>query len=229
MSTPLSPSFVVQPDLRATLDAFKVEILYDLNSHEVGQIVSFNPTTQTASVQIMVKARILDQIRSYPVLTDCPVFSVSGGAGCLTMPVAAGDPCLVLFNDRDMDGWFATGIEAEPNTTRAHSLSDGLVLVGFRNLANPISSYSATDVELRNALGKVVVKANGETKMASSVANLTLDASGLLAMSNAAGSLRTAMDAIITALSALNSVKSGGTAATQITSAQNALNNILNP
>ena len=76
---------------------------------EVGQIVSFNPTTQTASVQIMVKARILDQIRSYPVLTDCPVFSVSGGAGCLTMPVAAGDPCLVLFNDRDMDGWFATG------------------------------------------------------------------------------------------------------------------------
>lgn len=143
------------PDTRALLDEEARRQAYALNCHEVGEVVSYDAAKQTATVQIMV-LRVLGQRRvKYPLLTDCPVFFPFGGTARLTMPVAAGDSCLVLFNDRDLDNWFTSGANVEPNTGRAHDLSDGMVLVGFRNLQNKQDGYSATDTELINGDGVV--------------------------------------------------------------------------
>ena len=141
---------IQEPDLAALLDMTRQRIFADLNCHQVGIITNFNPSTCTASVQIAARRVVGDQIVSYPPLIDCPVMMLCGSTGGLTIPVMAGDTCLVLFNDRNIDNWYSTGNVAQPNTARMHDLSDGIVFVGIRSLANPIPDYSATAVELRN-------------------------------------------------------------------------------
>lgn len=215
MST--EPQPLVAPviwSLRSQFDNLKTEIFNQLNCHEVGQIVAFDATKQTASVQVMVLRNMAGVAFQYPLLTDCPVFFPSGGGASLRFPVAAGDPCLVLFNDRDIDNWFTTGNNALPNSKRAHDLSDGLVLVGFRNLANKLADFSATDLELVNGDAKIslapdgtatLTGAEGSSVQIDSSGNITIDATtGKVALKNDAQTLATLIQDTFTVLAASN-------------------------
>lgn len=145
----------VPPVLLEVLNAFQQQIFANLNCHQIGRIATWDKDTQTATVQIGVLRLIGDQQVPYPVLTHCPVLVLSGGTGRITFPITAGDPCLVLFNDRDLDNWFESGAAAVPNSFRTHSLSDGLVIVGFRSLANKLAGISGTDTELHQGTAVV--------------------------------------------------------------------------
>ena len=192
------------PSLAELMNQVRAEIFYSFNCHQIGRIVSFDTATQSASVQLAVLRMIPDPsknppvyiTKTYPVLVQVPVFIATGGTGHLTFPITAGDPCLVLFNDRDIDNWWSTGNTAAPNTTRAHDLSDGLALVGFRNKANPIANFNTTAAELAYAGGKI--KINDK-----------------LAISGSTGDLKTLLNDIKLALPALDS-KTGPSAAAAI-------------
>jgi hypothetical protein len=217
-----------KPDLRVLLDSTEQRTMAQTNCHQVGQIVSFDATKQTVSVQLQVLAVLADGSQvPYPLLTDCPVFVYSGGAAFITMPIAAGDPCLVLFNDRDLDNWFTTGNVVAPNSPRTHSLSDGLVLVGFRNLSNVIAGYSTTDVVIGIGTGKVAVKPDGTIGIANANGSVTVNADGSVTIVTTSGAFfkittagkldlsiggatfGAAMDALFTALTTW--VNTGGT------------------
>lgn len=210
-------------DLRALLQAHQQELFTTFNCHQVGSIVSFDAAKQTATVKIAMQRLVFNQpqgageqlqlfptIVEYPALVDCPVFVNSGGGSVLTMPVEAGDTCLILFNDRDFDTWFSTGSTVQPNTLRTHSLADGLILVGFRNLRNPVLSYSITDAELRND------KLGGQVSLGTKVG-----------IKNNSTSLLTTLNAIISALSALDALKTGGSASGSIAAAQSQVTALL--
>lgn len=170
------------PDLRALLDSFKAELFSSFNAHKVGTVISFDATKQTASVQLSTLAQVNGAQIAYPVLTDCPVVVLNGGGATLEFPIAAGDTCVVLFNDTDLDKWFTTGNTAVPNTPRTHSLSDGLVLVGVRSLANPITSYDATKFRIRYKGASVAIDSGGNVlvQAPSSAAVTALTADGAL-------------------------------------------------
>ncbi len=110
-------------------DAFKQEIFHSLHCALPGNVVSFDPDTQTASIQPAVKLGYLP----YPVLTDVPVFMP------VPFEINPGDACLVIFSDVDIDNWFETGEASAPNSPRRHSLSDGFAFVGFKVPENPES------------------------------------------------------------------------------------------
>lgn len=192
---------VADPDLSTFVDMALRNTLLNLNCHLIGTIESFDASKQTASVSINLKLDFAGQLKEYPLLTDVPVFVLGGGNRAFTFPVRKGDTCLVLFHDRAIDNWFSTGNSTTPSSLRLHDLSDGFALVGFRSLANPVSEYDQTDVEVRNGLSKLGV---GEKIL---VANATTD-------------LLTVLNSLITALTTLNSVKSGGSAAAAIALAQ---------
>lgn len=155
--TKLGP--IQPPDLSALLNDYADHLLFRINCHQIGTILSFNETNQTASVALVVLRAVGDTTIPYPVLVDVPVYVPSGGGAVLTMPIAAGDTCLVLFNDRDIDNWFENGATSLPNTDRSHSLADGLAIVGFRSKANSVANYSTTDAQLRK--GNTVIGMDG--------------------------------------------------------------------
>jgi hypothetical protein len=159
MSEPITSP--IPPDLRSLLTDLKKEIFYGLNCHQVGVIESFNKGLQTATVQIQVLRNIGNTQVAYPLLTDCPVVFPSGGGAYLSFPVTKGDPCLVLFNDRDLDLWFTTGNVVGPNSARAHSLSDGIVLVGIRNKATPPPTTDFGTVTLGFGASQIQIGPNG--------------------------------------------------------------------
>ncbi len=148
------------------------EIYASLNCHQLGTIVSFNAAKQTASISLNVQRIVYNQqvqadplsnqptpttpnVINYPILVDCPVFVMTGGGSYITMPIKAGDTCLVLFNDRNIDSWFASGAVVPPDSPRMHSLADGMAIVGFRSLANVLSGYSSNVQIHSDALVKI--------------------------------------------------------------------------
>jgi hypothetical protein len=154
----------------------------------------------------------------YPVLADCPVMFLGGGVSSLRLPVAKGDPCLVLFNDRDLDNWFTSGNQVMPNSGRSHSLSDGLVIVGFRNKANVLKNFSPDNAELvlgdfklslapdgtAQLVGKngttIQVKNDGTFALTAGSTTVNSTSAGKLSIANGGGSLKSALDSLCTAL-----------------------------
>lgn len=130
---------VSKPNFNDVLNRTKSDIFFNLNCVQVGSIISYNPAKNTASIQIAMKRQMpTGEVSIYPPLQDCPVVVMSGGKSFISLPIKPGDPCLVFFNDRDIDTWWATGETNVPATSRAHSLSDGFALVGIRNQSNKL-------------------------------------------------------------------------------------------
>jgi len=122
---------VVDPDFTDILYDHKAAMLSEFHCHQIGEISSYDKDTQTAEIKIKMKAMLQNgDTISYPLLVDCPVFVIQGGGAYVEFPIAEGDECIVLFNDRDIDNWFA-GANKEPNTGRKHSLADGIAIVGI--------------------------------------------------------------------------------------------------
>ena len=98
------------------VQALKKEILSSLHCALPGIVETFDDTSGTASVRLALSGM--------PILQDVPVFSCN--------EVSAGDACLVVFADCDVDAWFDGNDSADPVSGRIHSLSDAFAFVGFR-------------------------------------------------------------------------------------------------
>ncbi len=205
------------PDLNALWQLWMGQAFNQLNCHQVGTVVKFYPANQTADIQPAMQTLVHDfqskppqwKAVAPPVLTGVPVFIYSGGGGTLTFPVATGDPCLLLFNDRDIGNWFSTGnVNTPPTSSRAHNISDGFALVGFRNLAQSLAGYSTTDAVLQNGGSHVSLGAK-------------------VSLANQSTSLITVLQDITTALSTLNAAVSGHPATGDIATANTAITALL--
>lgn len=144
------------PDLRRLLAAFGLETRKAVNCVRVGVIKAFDAAQQTATVQIAqqqvtsVKPDGTQTEAQFPLLLEVPVAFPGGGGYTLTFPVHAGDECLILFNDRELDNWFIDGPGFAPSTPRVHDLSDGIAIVGLRSLPRKLAGVSTTAVQLRS-------------------------------------------------------------------------------
>ena len=107
-------------------EALKKDFFASLHCALPGKVVSYDAAKQTAEVQPAVKMGSM----AFPVLLDVPVFMP------VPFEVHAGDACLVVFADIDIDAWFDTGEASVPRSARRHSLSDGFAFIGWRTSPN---------------------------------------------------------------------------------------------
>ncbi len=205
-----------EPQLKDLLDLFKKDLLINVNCHHVASIQTFNPVNQTATATVNYKKTVFEPsaleggyvpvLKDYPVLLDCPVVCIGGGNGALTFPVSAGDECVVMFNDRDIDNWLQGSSASAVATPRLHSFSDGIILVGIRSLANVIPSYSSTHVELRtkDGINKIAIAVDGSSIKAQlgAFASLEITADGKLNISNLAADFVPALVQLFTDIAA---------------------------
>ena len=194
--TPFSNTPVTEPALKDVLDQLKRDIFLSMNCHHVGTVQSFNAATQTVTATINYKKTFYQLnattgvyspvLVDYPLMVDCPVICLGGGAGALTFPISQGDECLVMFNDRDIDNWFSGGGGAGVATPRAHAFADGIVLVGLRSLGNVLSGYDMTRVVLKNGTTSVGLSAT------------------LVKIANNSTTLNTLLQSLVTAIKGLS-------------------------
>lgn len=219
MSAPNINAIPSKPNLKDLLDYWKKDIKLDLTCHHVGTVKSFNALNQTATAMINYTKTFQTfpsvggtQINtpSYPQLVECPVICLGGGPGYLTFPIASGDECLILFNDRDFDNWFAGSSSSPPNTNRLHSFADAIILVGVRSMPNVLVGYDQNAVTLANGSNNIKISSNKiiatmgsnaiEIDASKIVANVgsgitvEIDATGKIKITNASGELIAALN-----------------------------------
>lgn len=202
---------VLEPTLYTLLQNLKTDISKSLNCAKPGIIQSFDSALRTAVVQIVFKRVLQDGTTvSYPILVDCPVVTLQGGGGALTFPISAGDECLVLFADANIDAWFLNGGQAAPYDERRHDLSDGMAIVGLNSQANPLTvtlvageaAFAFGGAKVGMLAGKVTV-ANQTKSLAIILTQLVTTLTAMTTASIASGATQTALTPIIADLAAL--------------------------
>ena len=146
------------------LEQAKNNAMMDVRVSMPARIVSFDPATKTASVEIGLKMVNADDTQSeYPPLVDCPCLFTRGGGFHVVHPYKAGDKGVVLFSDRCFDGWFQAGQVAPPMDFRVHSMSDAYFIGGADCLddVSPIVSDAMFIGKDDNSAG-VTIKASGD-------------------------------------------------------------------
>ena len=108
--------------------ALKEEIQTSMHCALPGVVDSFDADTQTVSVRPMLK-----QKKDLPMIRNVPVFFPGTRENAVTWQISAGDECLLVFADMDIDRWFETGEAEEPYSARRHDLADAFAFVGFRS------------------------------------------------------------------------------------------------
>lgn len=160
-------------DLTALIDLIKSEVKREINCVSVGTIVSFDSDKQTANVSINYKKvlkkrnatgtkEFTDVIVEYPILLECPVVVLNGGGAYVSFPITAGDSCVVLFCDRDIDTWHEKGSAVNPPTSeRLHDLSDAMALVGVNSLKDAIDDYESNKLKITYGGAVITIDSTG--------------------------------------------------------------------
>ncbi|HVN66751.1 MAG TPA: Gp138 family membrane-puncturing spike protein [Candidatus Sulfotelmatobacter sp.] len=174
MSVERNPNFL-HASLQDLLNFHGDNLFLAFNCHQLGTIVNFYPSNQTADVTIDYLKVNYDYNQQtglfsfytseYPPVTKAPVIFQMGQKGGTTIPVVAGDRCLVLFNDRDMDAWYKGIKMQKPASGRLHAFNDALILP-LTNPATPVQNFDTSRPMLRDGAGQAYVAVNpGNSKI----------------------------------------------------------------
>ncbi len=191
-------------DYRFSDQAASFEALFNRLSSRIrvampGNIEGFDPSSQRASVTPGIKMKqIIDGKAEYhdmPKILNAPVvfpFYGQGAATTITVPIKAGDPCLILFFDRSPDFYLQKGQADRPDgaasedttTPRCHALTDAVVIPGLITDNHVIPNYSEDSIVIRNKDGDKFIKFHpdeaiemddGTAKMKISHGDVTID------------------------------------------------------
>ena len=119
-----------------------------------GIVKGVNLAAQTVTVQIALQGKISDENGeawvNMPLLQDVPIVWPRAGGFALTLPVKAGDECLVVFGDRCIDSWWQSGGVQKPMDERTHDLSDAFAVFGITSQPRKLANVQADAIELRD-------------------------------------------------------------------------------
>lgn len=128
----------------------------------VAQTVSVQPSIQGIIVTTKPDGTIFNKNVDLPILADVPIFILRGGEYAITVPVAIGDECLVIFGDRCIDSWWQSGkVGPQIDFTRMHDLSDSFAIVGFTSQPNVIPAVSNNSLQIRKLDGSTYIELSG--------------------------------------------------------------------
>lgn len=126
-----------------------------------GIIVSYDARSNRAAVQPSGKYKVEDgRSLEYPVIHNAPVqFPMGlGGSAGVTFPLAAGDGCLLIFSDSQLDDFLGGVDSSDP---RGHSLNDAVCIPGLYSGAAPANLEHPSDVCISNGAAKMRVGSGG--------------------------------------------------------------------
>lgn len=132
-----------------------------------GQIRSFDPIRQTATVQPLYRPKFNGKPVDMPELLEVPVRFARAGNGALTYPVAPGDKVVLRPKMRSSELYHTDG-DGAASDARSFSLSDMEAhLDGGESLQDPIPNFDAANTHLRfDPDGNFGVRGSADGKVA---------------------------------------------------------------
>ena len=181
-------------DMRFAPERAQHEELFDrlslrLNTCLPGIIKSFDAATQTCTVTPAIMMSTYEDgvqgAEQLPDIQQVPLFfpfAVLGGFA-LTLPVQAGDTCLLIFSQRCIDNWHELGgVQPSESTIggRHHDLSDAFALCCAPSLIDVLGGYATDGIELRNRTQDVSIKLTDDDVVIKKSGNIiTVDDTGI--------------------------------------------------
>lgn len=105
--------------------------LCDLHVSLPGKVLSYDPGTQKAKIQLQIKRKYVDGTDvEIPPVVDVPVAWPRAGKSYLHLPLKAGHQVMVVFSERSLDEWKEQGGSQAPEIFRKHSYSDAWAIPG---------------------------------------------------------------------------------------------------
>lgn len=163
------PTSLTQEELQLLLRMVdsRLAALYTI---EIGKVISYNPQTVRALVQLQVRRRKgSGELIEPATCPNIPAWRWMIGPFYAHAPFAVGDAVIVGFMDRGTSGWFDSGETKTPAAKRAFDVNDGVILgpVALTGALPPddtrngedftpdgdISFYGAGSVEFGSFLG----------------------------------------------------------------------------
>lgn len=133
-------------------------LMSEINTCLPGRIESYEVSSQKCTVKPLIKKKFFDgQALELPIIVEVPVqFSRSKNAG-MTFPLKRGDTGFIIFSQRSMERWLASGEDVEPGDPRKFDLTDAIFIPGIfsfniKNIAN-----NNKDLEIQNRTGEVAL------------------------------------------------------------------------
>ena len=143
--------------LLGTLNKFRREIHVALPA----VIDKYDFKTQKANVKINISQVYDGQAINFPIIPNVPVIFPNSGGASFTMPVKVGDTCLLIFCDLDIKNWLIGGNSIKPQTSRSHSLTDAVAIIGLGTFTRQNGVENNEDVLINYAESKIRLKPNG--------------------------------------------------------------------
>ena len=205
------------PDLTQTLYSVVEKAGKELNCLRVGIIQNFYADDLTADVLIANKKTInlnsdgTQNVRNYALIRAKVCYCTP----YITYPLKAGDECILLFSDREIESWFVNGNVNAEIYPRLHDLTDAIAIVGLRSLPNMISIltnalhlfYGSSDIQiLENQINinSTLLNIVGNTAQTGNTTQTgTITATSLNATSAANGNFSTADSKTVTVVNGI--------------------------
>jgi len=134
------------PTMAAIIKAVIEKALRSTGVSLPGTVVSYDAGSQTATVRPGVHRLVptlddmdLDEVEELPALQDVPVCWPRGRGFSIVGELEAGDPVLLICQDRDISAWRRNGQPSEPDDARVHHWASAVAIPGLVPASNPIS------------------------------------------------------------------------------------------
>jgi hypothetical protein len=146
-----------------------------------GIIQAFDAAEQTVTVRLALREKMFvngtAQNVPIPDLIHVPIVIPRAGGYSLTLPITAGDECLVVFGDMCIDSWWQSGGMQNQLKLRRHTLSDGFAVLGTWSQQRKVSNYSTSSAQLRSDDGQTIIDV-AEAGVTVTAAKLTVNTTG---------------------------------------------------
>jgi hypothetical protein len=135
-------------------------LLLDVHTAMPGQVISFDSSTQTASVQPCLKRKFAGQNEptNFPTVEDVPVVFMGSGDFWVTVDVKADSYVLLIVSERAIDNWIEQGGVSDPAKPRKFDMSDCIAIPGLLPDPAKLSGFDSNAIAIRNRDGDIYVK-----------------------------------------------------------------------
>jgi len=145
--------------------------MIDLHTALPGRVKSYDATKQVADIELMITRQVptggtedADVVETIPVLPSVPVLFISAGSFFISVPLQENDPVLVIFCERDINHYRATGNVGDPSTPQTHGLNGAVCIpCNFGQYTNTIQDVSSTDMVLGKDSGTANITITAST------------------------------------------------------------------